>query len=326
MSSQLSDNGNVVDTTKILSPKDMVALSHEFKSHIWDYKLVTLDKNNITIGSIAIAIIFLIFGLWYLSWLQKKLRRFLATRLNDDKDSANALENIISYFMMMIYIVFVMQIAHIPLSAFGFVGGALAISVGLGAQNLISNFIASLIIMIEKPIKIGDFIKINDVVGEVKQIGTRCVTIETDQMNIISIPNNLVIEHNLTNWTTASPDVKGYFDINFYKNYNCWLKKNINNEAIDDEERKNLADKFIQSEHPSRIQDQIEDVLEKMKEHNVILSSIVYFSGIDDFCYRYRVCFECDKNHNPDLRRVRSDINSRIVKKFDPQYITLQHY
>tara|TARA_R110000824_G_scaffold288508_3_gene476683 strand:- start:57 stop:917 length:861 start_codon:yes stop_codon:yes gene_type:complete len=90
---------------------------------------------------------------------------------------------------------------NVPLGAFAFVSGAVAIGVGFGAQNIINNFISGWILMWEKPIRIGDFLEIGDVKGTVQTINTRSTLVRrTDGVHLL-IPNSQLLENMVVNWT-----------------------------------------------------------------------------------------------------------------------------
>jgi small-conductance mechanosensitive channel len=102
----------------------------------------------------------------------------------------------------------VLSLLRIPLTAFAFVSGAIAIGVGFGAQNIINNFISSWILMTERPVRIGDFIEIDDSKGIVEEIGNRSTRIRrTDGVHLL-VPNSQMLERKVTNWTLIDRDIR----------------------------------------------------------------------------------------------------------------------
>jgi small-conductance mechanosensitive channel len=87
-------------------------------------------------------------------------------------------------------------------------GGAIGVGVGLGLQNVVSNFVAGIILLIEQPIKMGDRIAINDVLGDVIRIAARSTWIRTNDNVIIIVPNSDFINNAVTNWTANDPRVR----------------------------------------------------------------------------------------------------------------------
>jgi potassium efflux system protein len=81
------------------------------------------------------------------------------------------------------------------------VAGAFSVGVGFGLQNVVNNFVSGLILLFERPIKVGDVIEVSGNMGEVRQIGIRASVIRTAEGSEIIVPNGLLISSQVTNWT-----------------------------------------------------------------------------------------------------------------------------
>lgn len=138
-----------------------------------------------------------------LVWLAQLVRAWLLTRLLKrttlDPGTQQAVGAIVHYSVLVVGIVVVLQNAGINLTAFSVVAGALGVGIGFGLQNIFSNFISGLIIMFERPIKVGDRIEIASVEGTVQAIGARRTTILTNDNVTIIVPNQRFITDNVTN-------------------------------------------------------------------------------------------------------------------------------
>jgi len=88
------------------------------------------------------------------------------------------------------------------------VGGALAIGVGFGSQNLMNNFISGVILLIEQPIRSGDLIEVDDLFGRVIRIGTRSTIVRMPTNVEIVIPNSSFLEKNVVNWTLTDQRIR----------------------------------------------------------------------------------------------------------------------
>ena len=91
----------------------------------------------------------------------------------------------------------------IPITVFAFLGGALALAIGFGAQNLLNNFVSGLILLIERPVKTGDIVEVEGVTGRITQIGVRCCEIRRMDGIEMLVPNSAMIEKTVTNWTLS---------------------------------------------------------------------------------------------------------------------------
>ncbi len=177
--------------------------------NIWNLELWVIDEHGVTVKKLAIALITLIIGLVFIKkiilfWIRRLLMR---TRMKET--TAAATEKIISYFIVFSIVLFALHVVNIPLTLFTFLGGAVAIGVGFGAQNLINNFISGFIIMAEQPIKIGDLIEIEGTHAKVEEIGARCTRIRTAGNVQILVPNSTFLEKNIINWTLSDKTVRG---------------------------------------------------------------------------------------------------------------------
>jgi small-conductance mechanosensitive channel len=106
-----------------------------------------------------------------------------------------------------------MHLVHLPITAFAFLGGALAIGVGFGAQNLLNNFISGFIIMAERPIRLGDLIEIEGSFARVEDIGPRCTRIRTGDNIHILVPNSHFLEKSIVNWTLSDQKVRAHVTV-----------------------------------------------------------------------------------------------------------------
>ena len=87
-------------------------------------------------------------------------------------------------------------------------GGTVGVGIGLGLQNVVSNFVAGLILLIEQPIRIGDRIETKDTFGDVVKIAARSTWIRTNDNVVIIVPNSDFINNSVTNWTANDPNVR----------------------------------------------------------------------------------------------------------------------
>jgi len=165
------------------------------------------DGTQIRVAELVLVLVALLVG--YI--LSKLIERFMQRRLaNSDlrPDAAYVLQRVIFYALLVIVVMTALSLLHVPLTAFAFVSGAIAIGVGFGAQNVINNFISGWILLFEKPVRIGDFIEIDTHQGVVQRIGNRSTLIHrTDGVHLL-IPNSQMLERVVVNWTLLDDRIR----------------------------------------------------------------------------------------------------------------------
>lgn len=175
---------------------------------IWDKELFKIDEQPLTPRKIGIALIILAVGLALTRVVRGLLRRALHARPHIDPNASATVERLVHYSMIVAVVLFALNTVNIPLTVFTFFGGALAIGVGFGAQNLINNFISGLILMAERPIKIGDIVEIDGQRGRIAEIGARCSRLSLFTGIDILVPNSSFLEKNVINWTHADTKIR----------------------------------------------------------------------------------------------------------------------
>src|SRR4030066_1895248 len=100
--------------------------------------------------------------------------------------------------------------AGIPLRSLAFFAGAFGIGIGFGMQNIISNFVSGIILLFERPMRVGDVITLEDgTLGSIDKISARSTTISTPDEVTITVPNSKFIESRITNWTHPRTRMRG---------------------------------------------------------------------------------------------------------------------
>jgi len=166
----------------------------------WNHPLIELDGSWITPGKIVIGVSVFLIGVWVARLVSRLAAKRLVASLHVAAGTASVLRTLINYCLVLVVVFIALQTAGVPLTAFTIFGGALAIGVGFGSQNILNNFISGLIILLERPVRPGDLIQISGQVGIVQRIGARA-TLLTDYKGIAHlVPNSHFLEQTVTNW------------------------------------------------------------------------------------------------------------------------------
>jgi small-conductance mechanosensitive channel len=171
---------------------------------VLNYKLFELDGNGVSVAKLITGVALLVVGYWFAGRAAREVDRRLLGRLQMDSGLRYTFQRLIFYFFLFIVTLFTLRTLNVPITIFTVVGGALAVGIGFGSQNLVNNFISGILVMVERPIRIGDFVEIDGVLGTVVNIGIRSTTIRTVANAAVIVPNTSFIEKNLTNWSYSS--------------------------------------------------------------------------------------------------------------------------
>ena len=175
---------------------------------LWNWSLFKIDKNTITLGQLIVGLTLLVVGYYVVRQLTRHLEKLILRRLDVQESVGHAISTFILYFSMIILCLFTLRLLNIPITIFTVIGGALAVGIGFGSQNIINNFISGLILILEQPIRAGDIVEIEGLTGEVERIGARAATIKSIDNTQIVVPNSSFLEKNILNWTLSDSVVR----------------------------------------------------------------------------------------------------------------------
>ena len=169
-------------------------------NRILQVPLIVFGDVSITMAQVLTVLALLVGGIFFVLWSG----RFLRSRMLKRSIDPNVVQLTFRAYLilgMAIVGMSTLDLLSVPLAAFAFVSGAVAIGFGFGAQNIINNFISGWILMWERPIKIGDFLELGEVRGTVESINTRSTRIRRVDGVHLLIPNSQLLENTVTNWT-----------------------------------------------------------------------------------------------------------------------------
>jgi small-conductance mechanosensitive channel len=235
----------------------------------------------------------LVVGFVLIRWGASALgRRLRATSVNPDL--VHLVQRVFYIVAFALLIFTTLDLLNVPLTAFAFVSGAIAIGVGFGAQNIINNFISGWILMWERPIRIGDFLEVGDTRGTVEAINTRSTRIRRVDGVHLLIPNSQLLENTVVNWTLV--------------------------------DRRTRTVVRVGVAYGSPVQRVAELINQAVVENEEILEDpapLVIFEDFGDNALIFDVYFWIHAVGDRDLRVIRSDIRFRIEALFRADGITI---
>lgn len=249
----------------------------------WLYPLFRIGTGNpVTVSQVVMTILVVTLGLVLAWYLRGVLGRQL-TRKNVDPNVALIIQRVFFYSVLLLLFITALGMMNIPVTALAFISGAVAIGVGFGAQAVINNLISGWILMSERPVRIGDFVQIDDNLGTVESIGNRSTRIKRVDGVHLLVPNSQMLERIVVNWTLV------------------------------DRKFRSVVRVGVLYGSPVRL---VEELLYRaVREHAEVLAEprpLVIFEDFGDNALVFDVYFWCEAGAERDLRMIRSDVRFRI--------------
>jgi potassium efflux system protein len=254
---------------------------------VWTFELIVIDNRSVTVGKAIIAFLIATIGLFVAKRLTQVIHVRILSRVRFKESTAAITEKLLYYITVLFVVLLALRVVNIPLTAFAFLGGAVAIGVGFGAQKLMNNFISGFILMAEQPVKVGDLIEMNGSVGVIEDIGVRSTRVRIMQSMHILVPNSYFLENNIINWTHFDNKVR------------CQLKVGV--------------------VYGSPVEEVKQLLLKASKEHETVLKypePFVFFEDFGDDSLIFDLYFWIVMRRVIDRRKVESDLRFRIDELF----------
>ncbi len=255
-------------------------------NRILQVPLIVFGDVSITMAQVLTVLALLVGGIFFVLWSG----RFLRSRMLKRSIDPNVVQLTFRAYLilgMAIVGMSTLDLLSVPLAAFAFVSGAVAIGFGFGAQNIINNFISGWILMWERPIKIGDFLELGEVRGTVESINTRSTRIRRVDGVHLLIPNSQLLENTVTNWTLVDDLVRTAVRVGVAYESDVRLTETLMYR--------------VAQEHP--------DVLK-------IPEPLVIFDNFGDSSLEFELNFWVHSTAERGLRMIRSDLRFQIEALF----------
>jgi potassium-dependent mechanosensitive channel len=267
---------------------------------VWTFELFAIDDSfetaegrrlavsrSVTVGKTFGAALIVLIGYWLSRFIVGRIERTAVASGRATPQAAALVRKWILFVVAAILGLVALVSASIPLTAFAFLGGALAIAAGFGLQTLLKNLVSGVMLLIERPLRLGDLVEVDGIRGRITEIGIRASTIRSADGIESMIPNSRFLEGNMTNWTYSSAQA-----------------------------RQTIAIGVAYGSPLRTVAELLGDVLQR---HGLVLKDPapqVYLEEYADNSINFSMTYWVEMNESGDTRRVRSDLLLMIDRAF----------
>lgn len=163
--------------------------------------LFTLKGTAVSLWTVMSALFFIILLFVAASVFTQVLKNKILKRKGMEIGIREAIGNLFKYLFIFLGVIIIFSSIGIDLSAFTVLLGTLGVGIGFGLQNITSNFVSGISLLVERPVKTGDRIEVGDTAGDVVRIGLRATTVLTNDNIAIIVPNSNFITKEVINWS-----------------------------------------------------------------------------------------------------------------------------
>lgn len=248
----------------------------------------TATVTGLTILQLAVLVVILI---WIAHWSREFAYRWLFAHTKD-LGLRNSLAIFTHYTLIAIGITIGLNILGLNWGNISVILGLFSLGVGLGLRDLFNNFFTGIFLLLERPVKVGDWVTVGTYDGQVSHIGARSITVTTDDRQELLVPNADIFSKNFINWTHRDSVVRALVTV-----------------------------KTNRKDNPQRIKDIILEVLATIPKILTNPKPEVYFKEIDKILLEFKVEYYVDLNHINSRSGVRSQFLFSLWERFTSEGI-----
>ena len=174
----------------------------------WSLRILTLGTFHLTVENLVSAVVMLVVLRFLTKYVGGILREKVLDGTTLDEGQKFSVQRVVSYVLFAIGAVVMVQTLGLDLGSLAVFSGALGIGIGLGFQTIAKNFASGLVLLFEQPVKVGDRIRVGDLLGDIQKIGSRGTWVRTNDNVVMIVPNSEFLEGQVTNWTANDRSVR----------------------------------------------------------------------------------------------------------------------
>ncbi|MFN8178401.1 MAG: mechanosensitive ion channel [bacterium] len=175
---------------------------------VWNLVLARVGGEPFTVGALVTAGGLVVLG-WVISrLLSRAVARLLARRVGMERGATVAIETLGFYLLFVAFVFTSLTLVNFPMTVFTIAGGAVAIGVGFGSQQIVRNWISGLILLVERPIRAGDLVEIEGTHGIIETIGPRSTRVRATNNTHIVLPNSFFLDNKVVNFTLSDDIIR----------------------------------------------------------------------------------------------------------------------
>ncbi len=267
-----------------------------FNSLYASFMEILTEKRTVGNFSFTFGGIVLFLGIiWTANFLQKYIAYFFGDTGDDGiEDNKGERSKLLITRLVLLIGGFLLAVAAsgLPIDKITVILGALGVGIGLGLQNIVSNFVSGIILIFDKTIRIGDVVELSNKKGRVKEIGVRASTLLSDEGAEIIIPNGSILSNNIINWTLSNNQMRVDISLTIDKPF-----------------------------HSSEVVSQIRDIITKNDNVFVNKEPVIMISPVNKLKSNVKIYFWCKNISSADL--TRSMVIAEIFEVFEEKEIEM---
>ncbi|MEM7692965.1 MAG: mechanosensitive ion channel domain-containing protein [Pseudomonadota bacterium] len=259
----------------------------------WRFPLFSAGGGTYSIGNVIIAVAAFVFVFWAAAWARRVAYSVILRKLKDI-GIRQSLSVFAQYVVIVIGVLLTLSLVGFDVTTLTVFAASLGVGIGFGMQNVVNNFISGLLLLVERPLRLGDIVTVGTTSGTVSQIGIRSMRMRTfDEFDLI-VPNSALVSDTFTNWTRSNTTIR--------------VLKTVGISYNDDP------------------QEAVAIVTKILQDHPGVVASPAPLVTVEEFgdnSINLRVCYYCDLRGAHPVFVIKSEVYTAIHRTFGERGLSI---